>query len=683
VKSAIDILNERIGEAMARVTGRQDCAAIVRPATDPKFGDYQANGVMALAKQIKTNPRKLAEAVVAQLDVSDLCEPPEIAGPGFINLRLKPQYVAEQLLRIHADTPDRLGMGPTPEPQTVVVDFSSPNIAKEMHVGHLRSTIIGDAICRLLEFLGHKVIRQNHIGDWGTQFGRVILGLWHMCMAEKRQAENGEPLYFVEELKALREPARGGPELQALCMKIRDRHESDWRADSKREDGDGELVFSPFLGDFPDRPAEEVWPRVQLAYQYVNLLEECVASMRLTMPTRQAGVIDYKDLGRHVTPMLQDKAKDPRNEQEWFAWNRVWELTMASCYAVYRRLGVTLRPEDERGESAYQPMLASVVDDLQKIKSSDGKPIAIKSEGAVCVFPEGFKTKEGEKLPFIVKKSDGAYLYATTDLAALRYRVNELKADRIIYVTDARQIQHFQMLFKVAEMAGWDRRDGRKVELVHVTFGSVLGENGRPLKTRSGENVKLKELLDEAVERARTVVEEKNPDLPPAQKAEIAKAVGVGAVKYADYCNNRTSDYVFSFDKMLAMDGNTAPYMQYAYARIRSIERRAESKGVDIPKELEGITELNLNDPAELDLAKHLVRYAEAVESAAIEYRPNFLTSYLYDLAQKFSAFYNECPVLDAPPDKRPTRLRLCDLTADTIRHGLTRLLGIAVVDQM
>jgi arginyl-tRNA synthetase len=268
-------------------------------------------------------------------------------------------------------------------------------------------------------------------------------------------------------------------------------------------------------------------------------------------------------------------------------------------------------------------------------------------------------------------------------LAALRYRVNELKADRIIYVTDARQIQHFQMLFKVAEMAGWDRRDGRKVELVHVTFGSVLGENGRPLKTRSGENVKLKELLDEAVERARTVVEEKNPDLPPAQKAEIAKAVGVGAVKYADYCNNRTSDYVFSFDKMLAMDGNTAPYMQYAYARIRSIERRAESKGVDIPKELEGITELNLNDPAELDLAKHLVRYAEAVESAAIEYRPNFLTSYLYDLAQKFSAFYNECPVLDAPPDKRPTRLRLCDLTADTIRHGLTRLLGIAVVDQM
>jgi arginyl-tRNA synthetase len=340
-------------------------------------------------------------------------------------------------------------------------------------------------------------------------------------------------------------------------------------------------------------------------------------------------------------------------------------------------LGVELTQADVRGESAYNDDLPQVVEDLKRVG------LATESNGAVCVFPPGFKTKEGEPLPFIIQKSDGAYLYATTDLAALRYRVDVLKADLIVYVTDARQIQHFQMLFKVAEMAGWDRRDGKKVELVHVPFGSVLGEDGKPLKTRSGENVKLKELLDEAVERARAVVEEKNPDLPPEQKAKIAEAVGVGAVKYADYSNNRTSDYVFSFAKMLAMDGNTAPYMQYAYARVKSIERKAESKGVSVPDELRDLGNLDLSEPTELDLGKHVVRYAEAIESAAADYRPNYLTAYLYELAQRFSAFYTECPVLDAPPAKRPTRLLLCDLTAKTIKHGLSQLLGIQVVEQM
>ncbi|MBN1361519.1 MAG: arginine--tRNA ligase [Sedimentisphaerales bacterium] len=677
MRTVVDILEQRIGRALADTAGLDHSPAIIRTTADPKFGDYQANGVMAVAKQLRTNPRKLAEQVVAKLDLGELCETPEVAGPGFINLRLKPEYVASELLRINAGDANRLAIKPTEMAQTVVVDFSSPNIAKEMHVGHLRSTIIGDCICRLLEFEGHKVVRQNHIGDWGTQFGRVILGLWHMCMAEKRQEENGEPLYFAEELKALRALAGDGQELHALCTKIRDRHENDWRADKDPEEGDGELVFGPFLQGFPERPAEEVWPRIQMAYQYVNLLEECVVGMGLTIPTRQAGVIDYKDLGRHVTPMLQDRAKDPRNRQEWLAWNRVRELTMASCYAVYERLGVMLGPEHERGESAYQPMLPDVVDSLRDTG------LAADSAGAVCVFPPGFQTKEGEPLPFIVQKSDGAFLYATTDLAALRYRVGQLKADRIIYVTDARQIQHFQMLFKVAEMAGWDRRNGRKAQLVHVTFGSVLGEDGKPLKARSGENVKLKDLLDEAVERAKAVVEEKNPDLPAEKKTQIAQAVGVGAVKYADYSNNRTSDYVFSFDKMLAMDGNTAPYMQYAYARIRSIERKAQSKGVDIASELAGMETLDLSEPAELDLGKHLARYSEAIEAAIADYKPNCLTAYLYELAQKFSTFYTNCPVLDAPPTKRPTRLLLCDLTAKTIRHGLSELLGIAVVEQM
>ncbi|MHC4912515.1 MAG: arginine--tRNA ligase, partial [Planctomycetota bacterium] len=290
---------------------------------------------------------------------------------------------------------------------------------------------------------------------------------------------------------------------------------------------------------------------------------------------------------------------------------------------------------------------------------------------------------EGEPLPFIVQKSDGAYLYATTDLAAIRYRVSELKADRIIYVTDARQNLHFQMLFAVAGMAAWTKSNHHQIELIHVAFGSVLGEDGKPLKTREGENVKLKELLDEAVERAKAVVEEKNPDLPLEKKDEIAKAVGVGAVKYADFSNNRTSDYVFSFDKMLAMDGNTAPYMQYAYARIKSIDRTGKDRGVNVEAERSELEKANLTDPYELDLAKHLIRYGEAIQAAAADYRPNYLTSYLYELAQKFSAFYTNCPVLDAGPDKRPTRLLLCDLTAETIKHGLSDLLGIQVVEQM
>ncbi|MDI6448247.1 arginine--tRNA ligase [Anaerobaca lacustris] len=664
--TVLDVLEERIGAAMAAVVGTNECAAIVRPATDARFGDYQANGVMALAKQIKTNPRRLAEQVVERLDVADLCEPPEIAGPGFINLRLKPDYVAGQLLRINTDDSERLGIDPTAKAKNTVVDFSSPNIAKEMHVGHLRSTIIGDAICRALEFLGHPVIRQNHIGDWGTQFGRVILGLWHMCMAEK----HGEPLYYRTELDELRRIAGSDQDLRTLCTRIRDRHEDDWS-----NDREGEQHFAPFLEGLNDRDVEGLWEQFLCVYQYVNALEDALAGMGLTVRTINRGreeTIPYESLSRRITVMLQRQ-----DRQEFDAWQFIRRLTLEHCGGIYRKLGVQLTDADVRGESFYNDKLPTVVGDLQ------ASGLAVESDGATCVFPEGFKTKEGQPLPFIIRKSDGAFLYATTDLAALRYRVNELQADRIVYVTDARQIQHFQMLFAVADMAGWDRRDGEKVELAHVTFGSVLGEDARPLKTRSGENIKLKDLLDEAVERAKSVVEEKNPDLPPERKAEIAKAVGIGAVKYADYSNNRTSDYVFSFDKMLAMDGNTAPYMQYAYARIKSIERKAESKGVHIEDELHGIAALDLSEPTELDLGKHLARYGEAIESAAADYRPNYLTAYLYELAQKFSAFYTNCPVLDAPVAKRPTRLLLCDLTARTIRHGLSELLGIGVVDQM
>ncbi|MFB0525589.1 MAG: arginine--tRNA ligase, partial [Phycisphaerae bacterium] len=495
----------------------------------------------------------------------------------------------------------------TLQPQTIVVDFSAPNIAKEMHVGHLRSTIIGDCICRMLEFLGHKVIRQNHIGDWGTQFGMLIAYL------------------FYEETASRMEKVFGKRPSDALDVSSLSDTEQLYREAKREYDSDPDFA--------------------KLSREFVVALQK-----------REQGALNY--------------------------WKRIVDLSINECQVIYDQLGVGLSLDDVKGESEYNDDLPDVVEKLKKL------PETRKSDGAVCVFPKGFKNKEGQPLPFMVQKSDGAYLYATTDLAALRYRVQELKADRIIYVTDARQKLHFEMLFAVAEMAGWDVKQKsedrrQKTELVHVTFGSVLGENGKPLKTREGESVKLKDLLDEAVERARTIVEEKNPELSQEKKEKIAKAVGIGAVKYADFSNNRTSDYVFSFDKMLAMDGNTAPYMQYAYARIKSIERKAVDKRVNVKKELEDLEKPSMSEMAELDLAKHLIRYGEAIEAAIADYRPNYLTSYLYELAQKFSVFYTNCPVLDAGPDKRPTRLLLCDLTAKTIKHGLCELLGIEVIEQM
>lgn len=600
MKLVIDELEERVSEAMkqyAQVPGA--CPAIVRPATDPKFGDYQANGVMALAKQLKTNPRKLAQEVVNNLNLSDICEKWEVAGAGFINLRLKPDFVAERLRQIRKD-PTNLGIDKTPHPKTIVVDFSGPNIAKEMHVGHLRSTIIGDSICRLLEFLGHDVKRQNHIGDWGLQMGMLlaIAEKYHAQVAEQQGKGTGYTLYI--------------PSLETL-EKIENRYK------------DAAILFTE----------------------------------------NEA----FAEKARSWTVQLQNHDLMAREQ-----WRIFRKLTLNACNEIYKILKVRLSDKDVRGESFYADMLGDVVAELKN------KGLAKESEGAVCVFPPGFENKEGKPLPFMIQKSDGAYLYATTDLAALRYRVQELKADSIIYVTDARQKLHFEMLFAVARMAKWAPEN---VDLVHVTFGSVLREDGTPLKTRSGENVKLKELLDEAVTRAFQIVREKSPDLPEEQKEKIAKAVGIGAVKYADFSNNRTSDYVFSFEKMLAMDGNTAPYMQYAYARIKSIERKAQERGINVEDELTNLQSPRLTDPDEMDLAKHLIRYGEAIQAAAADYRPNYLTAYLYELAQKFSSFYTNCPVLDAGPDKRPARLLLCRLTANTIKHGLSELLGIEVVEQM
>ena len=588
MKPIIDILNERISSAIKSATG-VDCPAVVKPTGDAKFGDYQANGVMAAAKQLKCNPRQLAEKIIDAFDVSDICEKPEIAGPGFINLRIKPAFLEAKLLEINCDE-NRLAVDKVSNSEKVVVDFSGPNIAKQMHVGHLRSTIIGDCIARMYGFLGYEAVPQNHIGDWGTQFGMLIALL-------------------TEELAGL--------------------DSIDWKA-------------------FPLEDLEQFYKNAKTRYDADE---------------------DFAKNARNIVVGLHN------GTPKWIElWKMIVNESRNHYLPIYGRLGVRLTQDDERGESFYKDILAGIVEQLKK------QGLAVESEGAICVFLEGFKNKEGAALPFIIQKSDGAFLYATTDLAAMKFRVNELGAKKIIYVTDARQALHFQMLFAVAKEAGWV---DDSVELKHITFGTMLGEDGRPFKTRSGETVKLKDLLDEAVERATVVVNEKNPELPHEQKMQIANAVGIGAVKYADYSNNRDSDYVFSFDKMLAMEGNTAPYMQYAYARIKSIERKAGGRDVNIEAEIANIKELHLVEQQEIDLAKHLLKYSEAIIAAATECRPNFLTGYLYELAQKFSSFYSACQVLKADEKSRPTRLLLCDLTARTIKHGLNELLGIEVVEQM
>ncbi|AQT67521.1 Arginine--tRNA ligase [Anaerohalosphaera lusitana] len=589
MKTIVEILSGRVSEAMEKVTGEADCQALVRQSQDARFGDYQSNGVMGLAKRLKTNPRELAGKIVAELDVSDMCEEPEVAGPGFINFTLKNEFIGGRLAGMDKDAAGRLGIDSTEEAKKVVVDFSAPNIAKQMHVGHLRSTIIGDCICRLMEFRGHEVVRQNHIGDWGTQFGMLIAYL---------------------------------------------------------KDENPEVIDKPETVEIAD-----------LEQFYKNAKKRCDEDPAFEAKARSEVV------------KLHNHAEDTLT-----VWKHIVDESRKHYQPIYDMLGVDLDESNERGESFYADRLAGVVEELKT------RGVAIESEGAVCVFPEGFKNKEGDPLPFIVQKSDGAFLYATTDMAALQYRLRELGADKVIYVTDGRQQLHFKMLFASARMADWVSEDA---ELMHVWFGTMLGEDGKPFKTRSGKTIKLRDLLSEAVERARGVVEEKNPGLNDEQKDQVARAVGIGAVKYADFSNNRTTDYVFSFDRMLSMDGNTAPYMQYAYARVKSIERKAEEKGVDIAAEVERLGALNVSEPAEVELGKHIMRYGEAIASASADCRPNFLTSYLYDLAQKFSSFYSACPVLGADEDKRATRLVLCDLTANVIRHGLSELLGIDVVEQM
>ena len=557
--SAPEILSDVVERALG-------APAMIRPA-DPKFGDYQANGVMAVAKQRGENPRKLAEQVIAKLDVGSLSEPPTVAGAGFINFRLKPAFVVEQVTAASRD--GRLGVVKVTQPKTIVVDFSSPNVAKPMHVGHIRSTIIGDCLARVSRFLGHRVITDNHIGDWGTQFGMLIVG-W---------------------------------------KKFRD---------------DAALAKDPMA-------------ELERLYKLVNAREDLRGEAKAELVKLQQGDVENGQI-----------------------WQRMIELSQIEFGKIYGRLGV--RFDHQLGESFYSGTLPEVVKDLE------ARGLATLSEGALCVF---LNEPGLPKTPFIIQKSDGAFNYATTDLATLKYRVEHFHADEILYVVGAPQATHFKQLFAIANRWGYDN-----VELRHVSFGSVLGEDGKLLRTRSGDTVWLSDLLDEAEERALAVVTEKNPELPAATQKRIARVAGIGAVKYADLSQNRTTDYVFSWSKMLAMTGNTAPYMQYAYVRVQSIFRKANTNAT------ETVAPLKLDHPAELDLAKHLLRFGETLQEVLADDKPNWLTSYLYDLTTKFSTFYENCPVLQSPEPTRSSRLQLCRLTADVIKRGLD-LLGIDVIEQM
>ncbi len=544
-------------------------AGEVTPAADARFGDYQTNAAMVLAKQRGENPRALAQKIVRAIEVSDFADKPQIAGAGFINFTLRAEAVAAKTAALLND--DRLGVARADSPKKIVIDFSSPNVAKPMHIGHIRSTVLGDALARIAEFLGHDVIRDNHIGDWGTQFGMVIWG-WKNLL--DRDALARDPIAeLVRIYKETNERATADPAIREAC----------------REE------------------------------------------------------------------LVKLQAHEPEN---YGIWKQCVDLSMQEFARTYELLGI--RHDIVCGESFYNDRLAGVVERLL------ASGIAEESEGAIVVFFRD--VAELADKPIIVRKKDGGYNYATSDVATVDYRVQDLKRDTCWYVVGAPQTLHFRQIFEIA------RREGVTADLRHIPFGNILGEDRKLMKTRAGESVPLREVLDEAVERARKIVEEKNPDLAEAEQQEIARKIGLGAVKYADLSQYRMTDYVFSWDKMLSLHGNTAPYLQNAYVRIQSIFRKAG----EVPPS----SNISLTEPAELVLAKRLCQFAEIVPTILNDFRPNILANYLFELANSFHAFYEACPVLKSEEPARSSRLALCRLTAKTLQRGLA-LLGIEVPERM
>ncbi len=572
------ILSEKIKQAMIAAGADEQCEALVRQSGKVQFGDYQANGIMPAAKKLGLNPREFAQSVLDKAELQDIAEKTEIAGPGFINIFLKDTWLADKISCAVQDP--KLGVH-NPEKQTVVVDYSSPNVAKEMHVGHLRSTIIGDAVVRTLEFLGNHVIRANHVGDWGTQFGMLIAYL------EKMENEHATEM-----------------ELSDL--------EAFYRAAKKHYDEDP--VFA--------EKARNYVVKLQSGDEYCRTM-----------------------------------------------WQKLVKITMQQNQHNYDRLNVTLTDKDVMGESLYNPMLPGIVEDLKK------QGLAVEDDGALVVYLDEFKNKDGDPMGVIVQKKDGGFLYTTTDIAAAKYRYETLKANRALVFSDTRQSQHMQQAWLITRKAGYVPDS---FQLEHKNFGMMLGKDGKPFKTRSGDTVKLADLLDEAIERAGVLISQKSTALSEQEKADVIEAVGIGSVKYADLSKNRTTDYVFDWDNMLSFEGNTAPYMQYAYTRIRSIFNRSQ---IDL-SEVEQ-AQLSITDEKERALAIKLLQFEEAVQVVGKEGTPHVLCAYLYELAGVFSSFYEHCPILNNDNQQvKLSRLKLALLTERTLKQGLD-LLGIKTVEKM
>ncbi|MCA9262328.1 MAG: arginine--tRNA ligase [Planctomycetales bacterium] len=633
-----------------------DLLAMIRPAQDAKFGDYQANMAMPLGKKVGRSPRDLAAEIVGRLQIADLCEPPEVAGPGFINLRIKEDWIKCQLEAARHD--ERLTVEPTSSPRTVIVDFSSPNVAKPMHVGHIRSTVIGDALCRTLRFAGHKVISDNHLGDWGTQFGMIIYGYRHFV---DQAAYESNP---IQELGRIYRQVRSIMDVLKNRRSLPQKQEKVTELEDQLTAQEANAPSDPAAAKKHAKDIKRLRGQLAEAQKELGEVAEKVKAAAEN-PTLSQQVAQHADIEEAV---LRETAKLHEGDAENHA---LWEEFLPKCRTdiqkIYDRLNVTF--DEELGESFYHDRLAAVVVSLEE------KQMACESEGATCVFLDEFDA------PMIVRKRDGAFLYATTDLATIQYRMDRWNPDAILYVVDFRQSEHFDKLFAVAKKWGFG-----DVELTHVKFGTVLGQDKRPFQTRAGDTVGLEGLLDEAERKAYEVVstsddgKPKGAELDEAQRRHIAQVVGIAALKYADLSQNRDSDYVFSYDKMLALNGNTATYMQYSYARAHGIFAKGD---IDVDQLRDSAAAMTVDAEAERALAILLLRFNEAIDDTLTDYRPNTLTNYLFELAKAYSIFFEQCPVLKAESESlKHSRLLLCDLTARTLKTGLG-LLGIDVVEKM
>lgn len=653
--NALTELKTRFADALASIVGPEQVSAdllgMIKATTDGKFGDYQANFAMPLAKQLGKPPREVASSIAEQAQLDDICCQVEIAGPGFINLTLDDAWVKSRLASAVGD--DRLGVAKVTDVRKFVVDYSSPNVAKPMHVGHIRSTVIGDALARVLGFVGHDVVTDNHLGDWGTQFGMIIYGYKHFVEQSTYDAtpvvELGRLYKLVRRLMDYHSAAKALPAAEKQLAEL--------------ETAASELEATPASGD--KAKDKQLRKQVSAAKNRVKSQVETVAAQKAKIDgvdsdAQLKALADaHPDINNAV--LLETAALHEGDERNHQLWNDFLPHCREDIQRIYQRLDVTF--DHELGESFFHNMLGDVVDDLE------AKGFARMSDGAMCVFMEQYET------PMIIRKQDGAFLYATTDLATIKYRLNEWNADAILYVVDHRQHQHFEKVFDAVKLWGYD-----DVELVHVSFGTVLGDDGKPFKTRSGDTVNLETLLDEAESRAVAIAKEANPDLEPQQQENIGRVVGIGGLKYADLSQHRASDYKFSYEKMLAMKGNTATYLQYSYARVQGILRRLET---DLQELRSDASPLVFEKDVERALAVKLVRFGESLDEVLVEYKPNLLCNYLFELTQTFFQFYDQCSVKDASSDDvRVSRLKLCDLTARTIEKGLG-LLGIGVLEQM